>query len=156
MQNKKHFNKFLSNCDIGTPELTYKRAFYATKEPLDLCFEKGLITLSQHQYGIKLRWLYTIRHGAPVISSNYPQEFFDSGIYRDPEWTAKQQTAYKYIIKELKKEGYMKIISDSCIYNIYPTFLLNPKSARALREFERFKYAMAKLENIFERSMKTH
>jgi hypothetical protein len=156
MQNKKRFSKIISNCDLGTPELIYKRAFYATKEPLDLCFEKGLITILQHQYGTRLRWLYTIRHGAPAISSNYPQEFLNSENYRNPEWIAKQQYAYRCIMKEVKKEGYMKIISDSCIYNIYPIFLLNPKSKMAQREFETFKYAMASLERILEETMKTH
>ena len=58
--------------DRGTPELAQKRLRGETTETLDLCLERGLITPQQHWCGIHLRWLYTLRYGAPGVRSIDP------------------------------------------------------------------------------------
>lgn len=148
--------KLMIYSDLGTPELVYKRAFYVTKEPLDLCYEKGLISLDQHKCGIRLRWLYTIRYGVPTVASNFPQEFLRSGRTRDPEWVAHQQEIYKFINEELYRCNALDTVMDTCVYNIFASFLLNPLLEKSQQEFTIFTYAMGKLEDLFEISERIH
>lgn len=58
--------------DLDTPELAQKRRTGETTETLDLCLERGIITHRQHWSGIHLRWLYTLRYGAPGIRAVDP------------------------------------------------------------------------------------
>lgn len=149
MKNNKRFSKLLRDCDLGTQELVFKRGLNITKEPLDLCFEKGLITLSQHQYGIRLRWLYSLRFGAIGISSNFPKDLLSQSQSRDADWLSSKQHEYKTITEKLKSQNVQKIISDICIHNIWPTFLTRPSSIKSRREFENFQQAIEKMEKIF-------
>ncbi len=150
MKNSKRFGNLLRNCDLGTQELAFKRVLNITKEPLDLCFEKGLITLDQHQYGIRLRWLYSIRFGAIGISSNFPKDLLSQSQSRDADWLSFKQHEYKAIIEKLKSQNVQRIIADICIHNIWPTFLTRPNSLKSRKEFEDFQHAIEKLESIFK------
>ena len=55
--------------DKGTPELRRHRQQHATVEPLDRLLQQGLLTVPQHQCALRLRWLYTLRYGAPTLQS---------------------------------------------------------------------------------------
>ena len=61
----------LDDNDNGTPELQFKRALGVTREPIDLCLERNLITPDHHWCSLHLRWLYTLRYGAPAITTRY-------------------------------------------------------------------------------------
>ncbi len=150
MKNNKKFKKLLQKCDLGTQELTLKRALNATKEPLDLFFEKGLITLDQHQYGIRLRWLYSLRFGAIGISSNFPKDLLHQSQLRDIDWLSTKQREYKKIIEELESQNAKKIILDICIHNLWPEFIFKPSTLRSRNEFTEFKKAIEQLEEIFK------
>jgi hypothetical protein len=56
--------------DLGTEQLRAKRQYGITMEPLDYLHQRGLLTDRQHKTGLWLRWLYTLRHGAPTLQSS--------------------------------------------------------------------------------------
>ena len=70
--------------DYGTLELRNKRLLELTTEPLDLCFKKQLITIEEHEAGIRLRWLYTLKFGSPDISA-YSFEPAGSSCFRNDD-----------------------------------------------------------------------
>lgn len=110
--------------DKGTLELQAKRMQNQTIEPLDLCLSKGIITEQQHNAGIRLRWLYTLKFGAPTISAYLPDE---SGGHscksEDSNWIAKRQNEYNKIIELLDKTKSRKLVMDICVFNNPPAFL---------------------------------
>ncbi len=155
MRNLKKNFKYIKNYDKQNSDLHFK--IKAThQEALDICLEKNLIPLIQHQYGLKLRWLHTIKHGLPNISSNFPIKYEPSSNPKDPKWIANQQEAYREITNHLKLNNSIKVVSDICIYNIYPSFITNPRAPRSAKEFNEFKLGMTFLEEISEKIFRDH
>ena len=110
--------------DKGTSELQTKRMHNLTIEPLDLCFSKGLINEQQQNAGIRLRWLYTLKFGAPTISSYIPDDAGGHSCkYEDNNWMAKRQTEYNNILHLLDKAKSRQIVMDVCIFSRLPAFL---------------------------------
>lgn len=110
--------------DKGTAELREKRSQNLTIEPLDLCLNRGLITEQQHNAGIRLRWLYTLKFGAPTISSYCIDDIGGHSCkYEDSSWTARRQSEYSLIIQALKENGSRKTVMDICVFSLMPTFL---------------------------------
>lgn len=114
--------------DVGTPELIMKRALGETSEAIDLCYEKGLIDKNQHWCGVHLRWLYTLRYGAPGIRAIDPTHLGGMEINQDdPEWRNLREMEYNEAIKLLNQQGYSLLILNTCIFNERPGFLKLPK-----------------------------
>jgi hypothetical protein len=115
--------------DLGTPELIQKRHMGETMEALDLCLERQLITSRQHWCGIHLRWLYTLRHGAPSVRAIDPTHIggYDIKI-DDPLWRTAREMEYHEAINLLAQRGYAMILMNLCIYNERPVFLKAPKT----------------------------
>jgi len=114
--------------DSGTPELTMKRLLDETAETLDLCLERGIITAEQHWCGIHLRWLYTLRHGAPGVRAIDPTHLGGIEIKNDdPAWRGAREQEYHEAVGKLKK--YAPLLMNICIYNERPAFLRPKKSA---------------------------
>lgn len=112
--------------DYGTPELRMKRMIHATDEPLDLCLSRALITPGQHRAGLHLRWLYTVRYGAPVITSRYRElEEAQSAPAHDTHWHALREKEYTAAIAILREASRYEPVMRLCVYNDLPTFL-NP------------------------------
>ena len=110
--------------DRGTPELQFKRAHYETDETLDLCLAKGLITQEQHWCGIHLRWLYTLRHGAPGVRAVDPLHVAGLEIkVDDPEWRARREAEYHEAMNKLHQAGYAALVTNVCVHNDRPVFL---------------------------------
>lgn len=110
--------------DTGTPELVMKRLLAETTEVLDLCLERQIITREQHWCGIHLRWLHTLRYGAPGVRAIDPTHL--GGIeYKidDPEWRSAREQEYHEAMLKLKDAGYATLLRDICIYNERPSFL---------------------------------
>lgn len=121
--------KNLPKKDYGTAELISKRASGETKEALDLCLERGLITPFQHWCGIHLRWLYTLRYGAPGVRAVDPTHLGGMEIAsEDPEWRMKRESEYHIALGALHKAGVGEIIMSICVYDERPDFLRRPLS----------------------------
>ena len=110
--------------DTGTPELVMKRLMGETIEVLDLCLERRIITSQQHWCGIHLRWLYTLRHGAPGVRALDPTHLGGCEIKTDdPLWRTARELEYHEAITLLAQSGHALIIMNLCIFNERPVFL---------------------------------
>ena len=110
--------------DCGTPELVMKRLLGQTAEALDLCLERGIIDREQHWCGIHLRWLYTLRHGAPGVRAIDPTHLGGIDIKRDdPDWREKREKEYHEAMKKLAKSGHAALVMSVCIHGERPKFL---------------------------------
>ena len=110
--------------DSGTPELIMKKLKGETSETLDLCLERRIITPEQHWCGIHLRWLYTLRNGAPGIRAIDPTHIGGKEIkLDDPEWRAARELEYHEAINCLTQSGHAPILRNICVHNDRPAFL---------------------------------
>lgn len=114
--------------DFGTPELVKKRLMDITTEPLDLCLKQEIIDKEQHAYGIRFRWLYTLKFGLPSAKAYDPARSFGREIdkYTDQAWLQKRQKEYTDIVTRLEIIDALKVVKDVCIYNVMPIFLIEP------------------------------
>jgi hypothetical protein len=112
--------------DTGTPELIHKRAYAVTQEALDLCLEKGHITPEQHGCGMHLRWLYTLRYGAPSVRAVDPLHFGGRDLdYENPQWRREREQEYHDAILAMGLDAWA--VLKVCAYNQRPSFLnVNP------------------------------
>jgi len=110
--------------DSGTPELAMKRLLGETAETLDLCLERGIINAQQHWCGIHLRWLYTLRYGAPGLRAIDPTHIGGMEVkIDDPEWRIAREKEYSDAIKKITVSGHALLLMNLCIYNERPKFL---------------------------------
>ena len=118
--------------DFGTPELRLKHALRMTAEPIDLCLEKGIITQQQHWCALHLRWLYTLRYGAPSLTGNYgDQRYAGMAVEKDPQWERLRSHEYQQAIHALKTRGYYEAVMRISIFNELPAFLNHTLIQRA-------------------------
>lgn len=121
--------------DHGTPELAMKRLMGDTMEALDLCLERGLIDDRQHWCGIHLRWLYTLRHGAPSVSALNPAHLGGMEIKNDdPSWRTARELEYNEALNLLARSGHALIVMNLCVFNERPAFLKAKKNCTATTE----------------------
>lgn len=120
--------------DTGTPELVMKRLKQETAEALDLCLERGIITAEQHWCGIHLRWLYTLRYGAPGVRAIDPSHFGGKETkLDDPEWRTAREKEFTEAVEKLSRYRHAHILIAVCIYNERPNFLHAPVSITRAR-----------------------
>jgi hypothetical protein len=110
--------------DSGTAELQEKRAAGLTSEPIDLCLERRIITPAQHWCGLHLRWLYTLRYGAPAVSSSW-RTLHESHTTRpdDPEWRAAREQEFAEAAQLLRRKNCYRAVAGLVIFNERPRFL---------------------------------
>ena len=119
--------------DAGTPELRFKHAHGLTAEPIDHCLEKGHITPAQHWCGLHLRWLYTVRYGAPNLTTRYDIAPFDGPRpVDDPSWREQREAEYHAARTLLRNRQHYEPVMRLCIHNEMPVFLVPNLRARAL------------------------
>jgi len=119
--------------DTGTPELVMKRLRGETAETLDICLVRGLITDEQHWCGIHLRWLYTLRHGAPSVRAVNPTLTCGIDIkLDDPEWRGAREKEYQDAMKKLAANGHAILLTNICIFNERPKFLIRDRAHKAV------------------------
>lgn len=111
--------------DLGTPELRLKHALRLTAEPIDLCLEKRLITEDQHWSGLHLRWLYTLRYGAPNLSTYYGDRDTPArgDTEDDPAWRTMREREYHEATTHLKRYRRYECVMRLAIHNERPAFL---------------------------------
>lgn len=119
--------------DLGTPELCFKRAHGLTDEPIDRLLHRGLISQNQHWCGLHLRWLYTLRYGAPSLTTHYHDARSRLSVGEDdPAWRALREREYTEAAGALKAAKRYEPVMRLCIHNELPAFL-NPRlQAQAL------------------------
>jgi hypothetical protein len=124
----------LDDNDHGTPELQFKRALGITAEPIDICLERKLISADQHWCGLHLRWLYTLRYGAPVVTTRYADKDASYGMTEDaPEWRSLREREYHAAIAELKRHARYEPVMRICVFNELPSFLHRPLIQQGLQ-----------------------
>ena len=113
--------------DPGTPELRLKHALGLTAEPLDLCLSRELITADQHWCGLHLRWLYTLRYGAPTLTTRYTDRLDTtmSGA-ETAQWRAMREREYHEAVAVLQQQRRYEPVMRICVFNEQPSFL-NPQ-----------------------------
>ena len=121
--------------DRGTPELLIKRQQGETLEALDLCLERRIINDRQHWCGIHLRWLYTLRYGAPGVRAIDTTHLggFDITV-DDPLWRGAREKEYHEAIALLAQSGHALLVMNLCIYNERPLFFKNRKGRDRVHE----------------------
>lgn len=143
--------------DTGTPELAYKRRSGETSETLDLCLERGIITQRQHWSGIHLRWLYTLRYGAPGVKAIDPTHVKGIDLHMDdPMWRIEREKEYHEAIGKITLSGHALMLMNICIYNERPRFLTldrtQPQSADTTRMIEKLTNGLDILCRLWERN----
>lgn len=141
--------------DTGTPELIAKRIFHHTAEALDLCLERGIVTQEQHWCGIHLRWLYTLRFGAPGVRATDPLHMGGrEAIAEDPRWRALREVEYNEAIAALGAPLVNPMLA-LCVFNERPAFLQPPgrwsrvQALRNAREADMLLTGFAALERLW-------
>ena len=115
------------NTDSGTPELRMKHAMGATAEPIDLCLSRALITADQHWCSLHLRWLYTLRYGAPVITSRTMDRLdYQPSAEEAQEWREMREQEYHEAIATLKQQRRYEPVMRLSVFNELPSFLRAP------------------------------
>ncbi|MBY0407596.1 MAG: hypothetical protein K2Q01_07880 [Rickettsiales bacterium] len=131
--------------DLGTPELIMKRACGLTSETLDICLERGLITQAQHWCGIHLRWLFTLRNGAPSVRALDPSHLGGQVIRpEDAGWRADREQEYREAMQALALSGHALQLMNICVYNERPAFLLPARTRQQLTRAEESLHGMRK------------
>lgn len=129
--------KNLPKNDRGTNELIKKRAAGDTAESLDLCLQRSIITSQQHWCGIHLRWLYTLRYGAPGVRAIDPAHLGGIEIKpEDPDWKEQRESEYNEAVKTLRRAGLSDLMLSICIFNERPNFLKTPASLKHHKTLE--------------------
>lgn len=112
--------------DNGTPELQAKRTLGLTIEAIDLCLERRLISREQHWAGLHYRWLYTVRYGAPSLSSHWWQLSGEghAGTRTDNgNWRAAREQEYGEARNLLMHHKTYEPVMQIAVYNDMPCFL---------------------------------
>lgn len=110
--------------DKGTKELQEKKRKGITNEPIDVCFQRGLISAEQHWSALHFRWLHTLRFGITTVRALDPANI--GGIDHVPasdEYRERNEREYNIALEKLSAAGCDKIIIDLCIYNLWPNYL---------------------------------
>lgn len=112
--------------DYGTPELIFKRAHAETMEAIDLCRERKIIDGDQHWCGLHLRWLYTIRYGAPGVSAidlTRIDGYAMAAAEDSPLWRHAREAEFAEAIALLRAKQKQLLVMQVCVYNERPHFL---------------------------------
>lgn len=135
--------------DTGTPELVYKRAHGLTAEPLDTCLQRGFITESQHKSGLHLRWLYTLRYGAPTPSAcdlERAQHGLPPARIEDCSWRRAREEEFAEARSLLEAQRLYRPVMALCVYNEPPQFLTPHAIAHAAESRDRTRLSVFEAE----------
>ena len=140
--------------DLGTPELIYKRAYHSTMEAIDLCLEHAIITPAQHSCGLHLRWLYTIRYGAPGISALPLTPLYNAPLSKqdDPLWRQARETEYREAIALLKSYHCANEVMRICVHNERLFHLNQPQPSSATNPIPALKEGLSLLAKHWKRN----
>lgn len=124
--------------DPGTPELRFKHALGLTREPLDVCLEKNLLTADQHRAGLHFRWLYTLRYGLPTVRAldlSTPPGGMPSGA--DELWRQGREVEFREASRLLHESGTLRTVLAICVMQYTPAFFTPRPDLAINRDGER-------------------
>lgn len=136
--------------DFGTPELQKKRLLNATSEPIDLCLFHQIIDDKQHWCGMHLRWLYTIRYGAPSITSRYTTTQWAPQYEDSSAWRTNREQEYHEAVHLLRKMRHYEPVMRLCVFNELPRFLGEKHQQAALNDQYRLNAHIIAREQLCE------
>ncbi len=126
---------YSAQTDAGTPELRLKHALGITAEPIDLCLTRGLINVDQHWCSLHLRWLYTLRYGAPTLTTRYSDsKEIKASADENLQWRELREQEYHESIALLKNQQRFEPVMRVCVFNELPAFLSPSLQHRARSE----------------------
>jgi hypothetical protein len=122
--------------DTGTPELLLKKLQGQTRESLDACLERKLISSYQHWCGMHLRWLHTLRHGAPGVRAlDLSTPKYTPSQYQDSQWRQEREQEYQDAVLLLQQRGLRHCVLAICVFN-EPALFLKQHNDAARRELQ--------------------
>jgi hypothetical protein len=125
--------------DAGTKELQIKRQQGITLEPVDWCWQRGLIDEEQHQCARKFAWLYRLRHGKPWVTAIDMSGLAGRGLNDDEMlWDAKKEQIYLRAVAALQREHKLTLLLNICVFALPPRYVHGERSVTALQEIESF------------------
>ena len=118
-------------CDSGTNELVKKKKACLTQEALDLCYTRQLISQDQRNAGIYFRQLsFSVGTRPGFRAVDYSKIRGEYALYMhhipDSGHEARREQKYLKLREVLKKSGLFNMVNNLCIYNHYPSFLIDP------------------------------
>lgn len=141
--------------DLGTPELAARHAAGLTAEPLDICLARGILSVDQHWCGIHLRWLYTLRFGAPVAQAAARADCpLTDPRLADPLWRAAREAEYQEGLQRLGRRFTSPVLS-LCVHNEWPHFLRPSReysrmtASLRLKELEQVREGLDRLRSLW-------
>ncbi len=127
-------------------QLLIRKRMLSIIEPLDLCLVHQMISPEAHKAGLHLRWLYTLRFGAPSISStDLTLEAGTSTKVRNTHWQSEKEREYRAAVQLLDKIRARGVVFNVCIYNKLPRILKDKSLHQSIREFETLKEGLEEL-----------
>lgn len=119
--------------DTGTQELAVRHAKGLTMEPIDMCLKRDFISEEEHAAGLHLRWLYSLRFGAPSIRAYDHSDLGGKNTaMRDENWHSCRESEYEQAVKILMAKGAHIIVINTVVFNRFPRFLHPPKTCDVL------------------------
>lgn len=129
--------------DQGTPELIRKRTVGETVEALDLYLARGQISEGQHRAGLRLRWLFTLRYGAPSLRALDLSCGVDTVVRDDdPAWRAERELEFAQGAERLAECNASRETFGVCVYN---------ERLQNIRELETLRAGLTALERLWRR-----
>jgi hypothetical protein len=120
--------------DKGTPELRQKHRRGLTQEPIDRCLAQQLIDAQQHRAALHLRWLHTVRYGAPVLTTHYQDHVQTTGDTLPETWRAAREEEYREAQRVLHQWHALDAVLRVVVYHETPVFMDTLLRERAWRE----------------------
>lgn len=120
--------------DKGTPELRQKHRRGLTQEPIDHCLSQQLIDTHQHRAALHLRWLHTVRYGAPVLTTLYQDRIRTSAEAFPETWRASREEEYRNALVMLRHWHASDIVLRVAVYHEIPAFMNATLRQRAWQE----------------------
>lgn len=103
--------------DLGTEQLQAKRRSNATIEVFDLLLQKSILSEDEHRAGMHLRWLFTLKNGAPNISAARLDDCYGRDIRPESEdWRESREGEYDAALEALKGTRTMREVMDTAVY----------------------------------------
>ena len=146
--------------DLGTPELQQKRLMRFTDDPLDLCFERNIMTENQYNLSLRLRALFYSIFGHLKLKAYDPENLSGASVFfiEDEKEIRRKKIEYDLIMKSLSAMSFDKMIYKVCITGEKPSFLMTyvmnlsdtSRMKKAILELDLFKNAISALEKVME------
>lgn len=147
----KHFSSH-----FGRFNKRHRKRSFNSSDPLDYCYEKGLISYEEHKAGIEFRKLHITKFGIKTITSNFPLQGYRCGKTLSDSEIMYRHSKYEKICRHLRKQKLLRVMLDICVYTVTPAFISAPGTFRATHEFENFSSGIGELKSVIKKLSEGH